>query len=250
MESESGGEIPASVEAAWGLRPRPHKGPKPGLSLDRVVRAGVEIADVEGLEAVSMSRVAGRLGVSTMSLYRYVATKDELVMLMVDAAAGPPPPLPQDLGWRAGLAHWAAALRSAMLAHPWALLVPVTGPPIAPNQLAWLDQALHVLRDTGLTGAEQVFVALLVSSQVRIDAQYAAGIAGDPRAAALAAGYSAFLLRVTEDGRLPDLRRVAVAGVFDDAADDMTMDTEFAFSLARVLDGVETLIRSRAGRPG
>lgn len=249
MRNENGSVIPASVEAAWGLRPRPHKGPRRGLSLERVVGAAVEVADAEGLDAVSMSRVAERLGASTMSLYRYVATKDELVMLMADTAVGPPPPLPEGLDWRAGLTRWATAMRTAMYAHPWAVQVPITGPPISPNQLAWLDQALRVLRDTGLEEGEQVFVALLVSGQVRMDVQLATSIAGNPRAAALTAEYGAFVLRATEDGRLPDLRRVAQAGVFDDAADDMGMDTEFDFGLARVLDGVEVFVRSRAGRP-
>jgi hypothetical protein len=71
----TGGEtgLPASIEAAWGLRERPAKGPKPGLSLDRIVEAAVGVAATEGLAAVSMGRVAKELSVSTMSLYRYVA---------------------------------------------------------------------------------------------------------------------------------------------------------------------------------
>jgi hypothetical protein len=51
-------DLPASIEAAWGRRERPHRGPKPGLSLSRIVEAGVRIAEADGLAAVSMSRVA------------------------------------------------------------------------------------------------------------------------------------------------------------------------------------------------
>ena len=65
-------DLPASIEAAWGLRERPHRGPKPGLSLARIVEAGVQVAEAEGLAAVSMSRVAAELGAAPMSLYRYV----------------------------------------------------------------------------------------------------------------------------------------------------------------------------------
>src|SRR5262249_13348359 len=92
--------LPASVAAAWGIRDRPHKGPKPGLSLERIVAAAVQVADAEGLAAVSMSRVAAELGTAPMSLYRYVAAKDELLALMFDAAYGPSPTGPgDDAGW-------------------------------------------------------------------------------------------------------------------------------------------------------
>ena len=84
-------DLPASVAAAWGVRGRPHKGPKPGLSLERIVAAAVQVADAEGLAAVSMSRVAAELGTAPMSLYRYVTAKDELLALMQDAAYGPWP---------------------------------------------------------------------------------------------------------------------------------------------------------------
>src|SRR5262250_3052406 len=88
------GSIPGSVAAAWGVRERPHRGPRPGLSLGRIVDAAVRVADAEGLDAVSMSRVAAELGTAPMSLYRYVTAKDELLALMVDAAYGPPPAQP------------------------------------------------------------------------------------------------------------------------------------------------------------
>lgn len=83
--------LPASVEAAWGLRGRPTKGPRPGIGVERIVDAAVKLAATEGLQAVSMGRVAKELGASTMSLYRYVAAKDELFILMQEAATGLPP---------------------------------------------------------------------------------------------------------------------------------------------------------------
>ncbi|GAB3844337.1 hypothetical protein GCM10029963_20830 [Micromonospora andamanensis] len=100
-------ELPENVALAWGLRDRPSRGPKRSLSLDQVVAAGIQIAQAEGLAAVSMSRVAGELGVATMSLYRYVPTKHDLLDLMVDTAFGPPPP-PRgvDEGWRPALSRW------------------------------------------------------------------------------------------------------------------------------------------------
>ncbi|PZF90627.1 TetR/AcrR family transcriptional regulator, partial [Micromonospora deserti] len=84
-------DLPESVEIAWGLRERPGKGPRRSLTLEQVVAAGIRVAETEGLPAVSMSRVAGELGVATMSLYRYVSAKSDLLELMADAAYGDPP---------------------------------------------------------------------------------------------------------------------------------------------------------------
>src|ERR1700728_977916 len=104
------GGPPASLAAVWGLRERPGKGPKPGLSLEKIVAAAVHVGATDGLAAVSMGRVAAELGAGTMALYRYVGSKSELLNLMVDAAFGPPPPLPESaVGWRAALSHWAWA---------------------------------------------------------------------------------------------------------------------------------------------
>ena len=70
MDDQTGPGLPASIAAAWGLRERPHKGPRPALSLERIVAAAVRVAAADSLQAVSMGRVASELGVSTMSLYR------------------------------------------------------------------------------------------------------------------------------------------------------------------------------------
>ncbi|MEP7026735.1 MAG: TetR/AcrR family transcriptional regulator, partial [Actinomycetota bacterium] len=69
--------LPHSIGLAWGTGERPRRGPKPGLTLDRIVAAGIKVALTDGLGSVSMSRVAAELGRSTMSLYRYVPAKDD-----------------------------------------------------------------------------------------------------------------------------------------------------------------------------
>src|ERR1700735_5026231 len=112
--------IPPSIELAWGLRRDGRRGPRRGLTLEAIVDAGIEVAGAEGVGALSMARIAKRLGVGAMSLYRYVAAKDELLTLMVDTALGPPPPLPAPGEWRAGLTAWCDAERDAYRAHPWA----------------------------------------------------------------------------------------------------------------------------------
>ena len=79
--------LPPGLDLLWGRRERGRRGPRPGLSADAIVDAAVRLADAEGLEAISMARVAAELGFTTMSLYRYVASKDELLQLMFNASA-------------------------------------------------------------------------------------------------------------------------------------------------------------------
>jgi AcrR family transcriptional regulator len=246
-EEGGGSAFPAAIEAAWGLRPRPHKGPKRALTLDGIVKAAVGIADTVGIDAVSMSRVAKELGVSTMALYRYLDTKNELLTLMVDAALGPPPPMENGLGWRRGLEQWAAAVRDVLLARPWAArLVTAHGPPATPNQLAWLDQSLQALHGTGLSEPEKVATSLTVSGLVRSQVSVEIALREEPGSEQRWAEYEPFLRRVTDDGRLPSLRAAIDAGAFSTPSEeaDEPFD-DFAYGLQRALDGIALRIHER-----
>jgi AcrR family transcriptional regulator len=240
--------LPASIEAAWGLRERPRKGPKPGLSLERIVQAAVKIAASEGLAAVSMNRVAGELGASAMSLYRYVAAKDELLALMVDAAIGTPPAKPEaNESWRAGLSRWAWGYLDVLRRHSWALRIPISGPQVTPNLTAWLEDGLRSLRDTGLSEAEKLSVMLLLSGYVRnaatldADIAAAASASGTPEAQIMPT-WGRLLGRLTDAGQFPSLHAALASGVFDQDDDP---DDEFIFGLERVLDGIDALVRAR-----
>ena len=165
---DRGTGLPDTIAAAWGVRARPGKGPKPGLSLERIVAAAIRVATADGLAAVSMSRVAAELGAATMSLYRYVNAKDELVSLMVDTAYGAPPAaVTPEPGWRDALARWAWAMRASYRRHPWLVHVPLRGLPIMPNEVAWFEQGLACLRHSNLAEAEKASVIMLVSGYVR-----------------------------------------------------------------------------------
>jgi AcrR family transcriptional regulator len=241
-------EMPGSVAAAWGVKEPQGKGPKPGLTLERIVAAAIKIASRDGIGAVSMSRVAAALGASTMSLYRYVNAKDELVKLMVDAAWGPPPAAgPPDEGWRGALSRWAWGMRAALRRHPWAARIPLSGLPIMPNEVAWFEQALAGLGGSGLEEAEKASVIMLVSGYVRTlatteadiqDAISSSGVTPDEWMAA----YPRMLTKLAEPGRFPALATFIAAGVFDSHDDP---DDEFTFGLERILDGVGALIGSR-----
>lgn len=250
MDDDHDVSLPASVEAAWGLRERPHKGPKPGLSLERIVDAAVKLAVSEGLAAVSMSRVATELGSSAMSLYRYVGSKKEVLSLMTDAAYRTlPVPRSADEGWRGGLSRWAWAERAVLRQHPWVLRIPISEPPTTPNKVAWFELGLQCMHETGLAEGEKASVLLLVSGFVRNEAT----LSGDVAAAFHASGatsqevlstYSRILARLIDAERFPALSAVIAAGVFDEPDDP---DAEFIFGLERLLDGIEALVSARAG---
>jgi AcrR family transcriptional regulator len=252
MDEDSGTGLPASLETAWGLRERPSKGPRPGLTLQRIVDAAVKVADSEGLAAVSMSRVAADLGASTMSLYRYVAAKDELLALMMDAAGGAPPAAPAaGEGWRAGLSRWAWAELDFHRRHPWVMRIPISGPPVTPNQLAWLERGLACLRDTGLAEGEKLSVMLLLTGYVRNYATIEADLAEGARAAgvtteAAASNYGRLLAKLTDAERFPALHTLVASGIFEVQEEPEDPDDQFAFGLERVLDGIDALVRTRA----
>nr|WSW67819.1 TetR/AcrR family transcriptional regulator C-terminal domain-containing protein [Streptomyces sp. NBC_00995] len=247
--------LPASIEAAWGLRARPVKGPKPGLSLGRIVDAAVAVAAAEGLGAVSMGRVANDLGASTMSLYRYVAAKDELYVLMQEAALGAPAPLPaleEKAGWREALSQWARAQSRVLHANLWMLRIPIVGPPASPNSVAWWEQGLQALADAGLDPDEEISVVLLVSGFVRNDALLTGDLGAAVEARGVSAqevmdGYARTLNRLVDPVRHPALSRImATEGMRTPGEPDHA----FRFGLERVLDGVGVLIGSRARERG
>lgn len=243
-------ELPASVRAAWGLAERPRRGPKPALSLERIVAAAVDVAASEGLAAVSMQRVAAELGSSPMGLYRYVAAKDELLALMVDAGLGEPPAAPEPgEGWRTGLERWAWAYHDVLLRHSWALGIPV-GPAVTPNLTRWMEHGLRSLAATGLSEGEKLSVLLLLSGYVRNDAAIGVQLAvrpGDPEEGVMPS-WGRLLALLIDAEEFPALSAALASGVF---AQDDQPDDEFTFGLERVLDGVEALVRAREARaPG
>jgi AcrR family transcriptional regulator len=216
------------------------------LTLARIVDAAVRIADTEGLDAVSMGRVAAELGAAPMSLYRHVSAKDELRRLMVDAAWGDSPgPLAPGETWRDGLSRWAWSMRANARAHPWAVRIPISGLPIMPREIAWFEDALACLADTGLTEARKASVIMLLSGYVRNLAATEADITAAVMASGLSpdewmASYPRMLSQLTDPRRFPALTAFIAAGVFDQADDP---DDEFVFGLDRILDGITVLIQ-------
>lgn len=236
------GEHAELVRLLWGPHAKPARGPRPTLDLGRIARAGIEIADAEGLAEVSMQRVAAQLGVTKMALYRYVPGKAELVALMVDAAIGTyPEAKARRGGWREQLEEWARRLATVFGRHPWALEVTVGPRVMGPAELSWMERAVAALDGTGLTGAERMDAAVLLVGHVRAITQQAraAGPGGDPE---------------TQLGAiLGDLMREhgerfpALAAALASTARSDGQDQAWEFGLERILDGLTAFIERRAG---
>jgi AcrR family transcriptional regulator len=224
--------LPRAIALAWGVAAIPQRGPRRELNIERIVEAAVQIADEQGLGAVSMSSVATALGFTTMSLYRYVTAKDDLVLLMQEAGMGQPPlSIGECDGWRDGLTRWYRASLEMYAAHPWILEIPIVGEPNTPNNLAWLDAGLAVLSDTPLDQQSRVSAVLLVSGHSRWEAQITRGVpleGATPTDRVIAGLVTAV--------QFPFLYPAIQAGAF---ADD---DNPFEFGLSRILDGLETFM--------
>ena len=247
-------DLPRGVALAWGVAANPQRGPKRELSIERIVDAAVEIADAGGLGAVSMASVSASLGFTTMSLYRYVSAKDDLVLLMGEAGFGVPPETVREAdGWREGLKVWSHEQVAMYERHPWLLDIPISGTPMTPNSLAWLDAGLGVLADQPLDSEEKLSIALAVMAQTRWrgtiergyrEAAEAAGVAPD----AIDQGAASMLGQLITAEEFPHLRVLLDDGAFAPGPDD-----PFAFGLERVLDGIERYISLQPAervRPG
>ncbi|KAK1181398.1 TetR/AcrR family transcriptional regulator [Streptomyces sp. NBS 14/10] len=230
-----------TVRLLWGPHAKPSRGPRPTLDLDRIARAGIEIADSEGLAGVSMQRVAAQLGVTKMALYRYVPGKAELIALMVEAAIGPYPAAgdAQPSGWRGQLEDWARCLLSAFLPHPWTLDATIGPRVMGPAELGWMERAVSALDGTGLSGAERMDAVVLLVGHVRGITQQAraAGPAGTPEAEL--GGILADLMR-DQGARFP-----ALAAALASAEQSGGQDQAWEFGLQRILDGLAVLIDQR-----
>jgi AcrR family transcriptional regulator len=232
----------------WGLDEPARRGPKPALTITDIAAQGVAVADADGLAAVSMARVAKGLGFTTMSLYRYVESKDDLLVAMVDHAFGPPPDLarhpPRE--WRRGLTDWARASRDALLRHPWILQVPITEPPLAPHQTAWMEQGLQAMRHTGMSEQQKLSSMLLVDVFVRGQTQLTLGIA-PPQASGGERPVDPYPLRLrqlVDDERFPAVTAALESGSLEDDTD--FGPDEFEFGLTTLLDGIERLVERLA----
>lgn len=235
---------PSALDLLWGTPQRPRRGPKPSLSLDRIVTGAIALADAEGLASLSMQHLAERLGYAKMALYRYVPGKAELVALMVDAAIGDPPsPQPAEPGqqaWRPVLREWATTIFGRYRAHPWSIEATTGARPTGPHEMAWLESALTALAGTGLTGAERLDAVVLLNGHVRSLVQVTS--TGQEDLEGELARQAGAVLAAHAD-RYPQ-----VLAAFADGPGPAGRDNALNFGIDRILDGLAALIAERSGR--
>jgi len=243
----SAGDPARTLALLWRTENRSRKGPERGLDVEGVVQAATALADRDGLDAVTMRRLAQELGVSTMSLYTYVLGKDELIDLMLDLAYQQlPKPDTAGQPWRRRLTAIADANRTLYLAHPWAAAVSTVRPPLGPGLMAKYEYELSAFEGLGLTDVEMDDALSYLLSFVQANAR----AAHDARAGQLSsamddqqwwAANAPLLARVLDDTAFPLATRVGSAA---GAAHGSAYDPEHAyhFGLERVLDGLAALI--------
>lgn len=214
----------------------PRRGRKPAYSREAITAAAVALADAEGIEAVTMRRVAAQVGAGVMSLYSYAPDKETLLHLMVDHVSGEPPttdPLTGD--WRADLKAVAHRQRALMLRHPWLPAALSTRRTPGPNALAFLEHVLAALRPTGLDGTAklEIFAQLtaFTAAHVSHEITQAAAAQSTERAAAEAR----YLAAVASDGAHPELAEALSA-----PGRPLTPEATFARFLNRLVDGLDT----------
>jgi len=253
-QGESSPPLPPGLDLLWGRRGRGQRGPKPGLSVDAIVAAAIRIADAEGLEAVSMAHVADQLGFTTMSLYRHVASKEELLQLMWNASArGAEELVITGDDWRARLRMWAMVQREMIDRHPWITQMPMAAPPMAPNSLTFVERGLEAMDDSGLPDADKLRVIGLISSYTLSEARMAHDAARAARQAQAATTgteplpawtWEGLVREVADEQTYPRLHRLAWSASIGDDSSGWNEEEEFRFGLDRILDGIEVLIRT------
>ena len=248
------GDPARSLSLLWRTQePTSRSRRRPGLSVDRIVTAATELADSEGITALSMRRVADALGVGTMSLYTYVPGKGELLDLMVDAAYGELGIEDRSGGWRERLRRIAYANRELYVRHPWILQV-VTLRLLGPNRTAKYDYELSAVDGLGLSDVEMDSTVNLVNGYVESTVRQALGAEQVARESGMDDEqwwriYDPLLTALIDESRYPIASRVGdTAGRTHQAVYDP--EHEFSFGLERVLDGVQVLVDSRTPATG
>jgi len=214
----------------------------------------VALADTEGLDAVSMRRVAERLGIAPMSLYTYVDAKSSLMDLMMDRVLAEIPRDPHgDASWRERLERLASDLLAHYARHPWVLQVDMSRPPLGPGISDLYEHQLSAVEGIGLTDLQMDAVVTLIGG-------FVAGVAREAHDATRSRDLSGqsdvewweanapILDRVIDGPRFPLSGRVGQAAG-EEYQSTASPDHGFAFGLATILDGVEQLLERRPAPP-
>jgi AcrR family transcriptional regulator len=233
---------PGLGQSLWARPERAARGPAPEHSRAEIAAAGVRLADASGIGAVTMRSAAAAIGTAPASLYRYVASREELVQLMADQvygefsfsepSSGHPVPDLLELA-RQGLAMYRR--------HPWLLDVPATGSLPGPNAVAFIERSLAALAGADLTGPAKLETVGLFSGVVRLFAQTEIGQQrGGPQIAQWQESLARYLWDLAAAGHHPHLAAaLAEQPAADEPAADLVGDERtFDRAMTRILNGL------------
>ncbi|MFE7195179.1 TetR/AcrR family transcriptional regulator C-terminal domain-containing protein [Microbacterium oxydans] len=225
--------------------------PSARLSASAVVTTAIAMADAEGMEAISMRRIAAELGTPTMSLYRHVDGKDGLILLMIDAVLGEDPLPEPSADWRTDLEVSARLQWSVFQRHPWlAGVMSISRPQLVPNGFRYTEWCLRALEPLGLSMETMMHISVIVFSHVKslaTDIAFEAvqrqdtGLTADEYMTTRSTEVTAMISPVD----LPLLASLVQSDDFD-----LDLDALFEFGLQRLLDGIETWISRGVSRRG
>lgn len=266
--------MPRVLAIAWGLERAGQRGPARNLSHEAIVEAAVAIADAEGLDAVTMSRVARELGYTPMSLYRYLDTKDDLLLLMQDGVAVLPPDAEAsilrsasatDADPTAGaeavldaagerLRTFADGLRRIYREHPW--LIDVRRGPLGvllPGSMRIAELGLAASAGLRLDEGERIAVIMTLTSYVASSVALERDMGGQAQVPLGEDDWAGLAGAVLGSGRYPRVAPLLLAGDYAaapdgegaSAADGAGTDADFDFGLDRLLDGLVALHERR-----
>jgi AcrR family transcriptional regulator len=249
---------PRASDPAVAARPvaatrrRPSGESEPDLTRDRIVRAATAIADLEGISAVTMRRLATELDVAVMSLYRHVPGKDDLVLLMADRVLGEvvlPDPLPE--GWRAQVEAVAWGQWDLMKKHPWiSSVMSLTRPLLVPRGMALMDRNMQVLRSLGFDVPTALHVAVVlsglllgvgVSMQMEQHAQRDTGLTSEEWSELQGDAFDEIVVQ----SPFP-----ALAELIDVPDFNLELDDVYAIGLGLILDGLAQRLPNPPGLAG
>lgn len=241
MLSTDDAQLPPGLVLAWGLPAKSNRlGRKPTQSVEQIVDAALELADADGFAALSMPKIAQKLGLTANAIYRYVRSRDELLVLLADAAWGPAPVL-DVADWRAAATAWTQAMVDRCDVHPWLCDLPIRGAPMTPNLLGWAEAILKALTGAGLSPTESLSCALLLDGYARRTAVARRDVRDSTTTSVEPAAVARFL-----EPRLHELGYSILASLMaGNQYTDEVHDDDVTFGLTRILDGIAVLIAQK-----